>query len=542
MYVVPGNGSCGPNCASALLFGDEVFGPKLRRSMNHHMAKHWNIRYKDITQCSPGHPFVRKLGDGEVSFTDPEDLLEFLTKSQDAELMWTDSEDLAVISDMYQMKIKIITSKGLEDSNPNVNWIYPEKTMEGFAELKDVQIGEMVLYHEDDCHFNLIVSKNSDLALMGSLSYRFNIGPMVADDDEDTDGIAEEKAEEDDSDVAGNQNIDVRIKNLQKELKKSQENQNKISSEYIKCEKELRNKTEEVEILKVEVKDLNEIIRLRDEIHENDSNDKPKAKTKTKTNNDEQAKRANVKNLNANFGSNRFEKKTSSQREGFSTLLNCNKCDFLTKTESLLTKHFELVHSTEGQQTEFNCHDCDYQGTSKTMLNRHVFLKHTVQEQFKCNTCGKQFSDKANLLNHRKNHHTEAVAICRKFLEGICHFTSKMCWWNHRENGAGNIPDIICYICSERFESKMELMIHRKNKHREVVRGCTNFAKNSCMFQEQSCWFIHEEEAMDTADPTEEEEEVIGSEDEAETPSVFQRVFRSTKPPLGKMKQNQKSN
>ena len=30
MYVVPGNGSCGPNCASALLFGDEVFGPKLR--------------------------------------------------------------------------------------------------------------------------------------------------------------------------------------------------------------------------------------------------------------------------------------------------------------------------------------------------------------------------------------------------------------------------------------------------------------------------------------------------------------------------------
>ena len=71
VYTVPGNGSCGPNSASAFLFKDDVFGPKLRRRMNIFMAKHWNKRYQNITQCSKDHPFERKLGQGKVSYEDP---------------------------------------------------------------------------------------------------------------------------------------------------------------------------------------------------------------------------------------------------------------------------------------------------------------------------------------------------------------------------------------------------------------------------------------------------------------------------------------
>ena len=37
----------------------------------------------------------------------------------------------------------------------------------------------MVLLHEEDIHFNLIISKDSDFALIGSLSYRHNIGPLI---------------------------------------------------------------------------------------------------------------------------------------------------------------------------------------------------------------------------------------------------------------------------------------------------------------------------------------------------------------------------
>ena len=158
------------------------------------MAKHWNVRYKDITQCSPGNPFTRKLGNQNVIFTDPDKPIEFLIKSEKAAYMWTDSEDLAVLSDMYQIKIKIITSRGEDDENPTVNLIHPDKAMEAFAELKDVDIDEMVLFHQDDCHFNLVVNEESDLALKGSISQRFNVGPFTT--------IEDDIEAEDDKDVA----------------------------------------------------------------------------------------------------------------------------------------------------------------------------------------------------------------------------------------------------------------------------------------------------------------------------------------------------
>ena len=40
LYVVPGDGCCGPNCAAAFLFQDEVFGPKLIIRMNSFQSEH----------------------------------------------------------------------------------------------------------------------------------------------------------------------------------------------------------------------------------------------------------------------------------------------------------------------------------------------------------------------------------------------------------------------------------------------------------------------------------------------------------------------
>ena len=99
--------------------------------------------------------------------------------------MWSDSEDLVVISDMYQVKIKIITSKGISDKNPSVNWIFPDREMERFAELKNVKQNDMVLLHDHDSHFNLIISKDSEL-IKGSLSYRFNVGPLITKHEDET--------------------------------------------------------------------------------------------------------------------------------------------------------------------------------------------------------------------------------------------------------------------------------------------------------------------------------------------------------------------
>ena len=156
-YVVPGDGCCGPNCAAAFLFQDEIFGPKLRRRMNLFFSKHWYRRYQYISQFSEDHPFKRKLTDGEINYTDPEKLIKYLTHSSEADYMWSDGEDFHVISDMFQITIKVITTKGPNDQSPSVNWINPDMNLKDFAELS-VKMNDMVLLHENDTHFNLILT------------------------------------------------------------------------------------------------------------------------------------------------------------------------------------------------------------------------------------------------------------------------------------------------------------------------------------------------------------------------------------------------
>ena len=74
------------------------------------------------------------------------------------------------------VKIKVINTKGESDKNPMVYWIHPDEDMKPFAELQNVEILDMVLLHENDSHFNLIVSEDSDLAKDGSLSFNSNMG------------------------------------------------------------------------------------------------------------------------------------------------------------------------------------------------------------------------------------------------------------------------------------------------------------------------------------------------------------------------------
>ena len=198
--------------------------------MNNFFADHWNDRYKYLTQCSEGNPFIRKVRGEEVKFTDPVDLIKYLKTSKDAEYMWSDSEDLAILSDMYQIRIKIITTKGENEKNPTVNWIHPDKSMAKYAEIKCVEFGEMVLLHQNDMHFNLIIPGDSDLATLGSLSYRFNIGPIVNKDIESE----ENKDKCIDKEVTGD------IEELRKQLKKCKEHNRELETNYVKCEKELR--------------------------------------------------------------------------------------------------------------------------------------------------------------------------------------------------------------------------------------------------------------------------------------------------------------
>ena len=85
----------------------------------------------------------------------------------------------------HQSLKEIITTKGEDDVNPTVNWVYPDEDIKDFAELKDVDIENCVLIHENDVHYNLIVPGDSELARLGSLSFRANIGPIIKTTEEE---------------------------------------------------------------------------------------------------------------------------------------------------------------------------------------------------------------------------------------------------------------------------------------------------------------------------------------------------------------------
>ena len=486
LYVVTGDGCCGPNCAAAFLFGDEVYGPKLRRLMNIFFASHWEDRYKYITQCSEDHPYVRKLGGGGgVSFTEPLELIKYLKTSEEAAFMWSDSEDLAIISDMYQIKIKVITTRGLKDENPTENWIYPDVKLKKVSEFSDVEINDMTLLHENDCHFNLVISKESDLAKKGSLSYRFNVGPLL-NDTKDAEVSEEEMEVETDTESMKTD----KMKDMEKKLKESEASKNLIKSEYLKCEKELRKKVEETEKLKTEIKDLKEILKMQNQLEEND--------LESSVNEEESEKYEKVKR-------NRKPRYESSPAK-----------------------------SRKKKEEEFNCMECFFQGTEEMELKNHIDMKHKRDRKddglIRRRICDEEFLDKWNLMVHRKNKHAANVAQCRNNLEGICSYADNMCWWSHSEI----ITECItCFICGETFKSKTDMMRHRKIKHSDRVRPCSQFSQNNCRFKSESCWFQHEKV---TEIPDDNINEHNVNNDNLE--KVFRKVSEDLDPPIANQRKS----
>ena len=260
--------------------------------------------------------------------------------------MWSDSEDLAVIADMFQIRIKVITTKGSNDKTPTENWIYPDLKLKQFAELKDVQMNDMVLLHENDVHFNLIISKDSDLALYGSLSHRFNVGPF-----EEEERYLDETSKEDEiNEDAMNEN---EAADLKKELLKYKKSMASIEKEYFLCEQELKMKTEELEKCKVEIKDLKKIVDLRKQLNVKDDDI---------TNMDvEEEYEINDLRRMKNMG---FDRK-------------CPQVEPVSRIEKEKLAEIKEL---------FPCTVCDFTGLSKIQLRKHIHAKHPQNEKNSCET------------------------------------------------------------------------------------------------------------------------------------------------------------
>ena len=114
-----------------------------------------------------------------------------------------------------------------------------------------------------------------------------------------------------------------------------------------------------------------------------------------------------------------------------STFLNCDKCNYKTKTENNLEVHrslkhrqiiscnlcvFEcgtqselLVHEEEAhKKNKFSCKECHNIFHSAKKLQEHMQYKHSEISCYPCDHCGKRYSNFNDLDDHIENQYSSA--------------------------------------------------------------------------------------------------------------------------------------
>ena len=85
--------------------------------------------------------------------------------------MWRGREDFSAVCSAYQFEIKIITLSGETDESPCVSMILPNPDLVNISELLAGRIPQMQILHEEKSHYNLIIPRQSSLAIDGGLDY-----------------------------------------------------------------------------------------------------------------------------------------------------------------------------------------------------------------------------------------------------------------------------------------------------------------------------------------------------------------------------------
>ena len=204
-------------------------------------------------------------------------------------------------------------------------------------------------------------------------------------------------------------------------------------------------------------------------------------------------------------------------------LKKCNDCEFCTdelqkhirgeKCKENIKEEMVKVETKEATvQTEPEQKKCNDREFCTDDLNE--LLKHTQEEKCKednkiavsvkpverelknglqCYDCSETFQTRRDLMTHRKATHKEKVNLCKKFVARLyCIFGSEACWYVHKEREVKIIgTEFECNQCRKVFRALPDLMRHNKQEHNENIASCYKEASGNCMFGPNSCWFSH---------------------------------------------------
>ena len=520
-YLIPSDGSCGIKSGATHIFRDPKYGEDFRKLINNHMADRWDY-YKNKVEF----PYIRKVGvSGEtVEFkVGEEQMFRDFLRSEKSTYLWTDSEDLQAMSNLYQMMIKIITTKGDNDTNSRVNWIGPDPELSAFKMLPEGIVPEMVLIHYEDVHYNLVIDADSDLAQFGALSNH------VQSDEEKTSIMETENPAPENMDWTEDNSNEQKYEDLMNEYKKSQDTIEMLKNKIEFLEKKARTKPVVGKKSDIFDEELDEefIIHSKNTGFRRES---PQFQPKSKKLKPQfQCDQCNL--MLESFGLLESHKQNHMVQ---SLKFTCVECDIGFSDSSLLDDHVKTTHGSKiekqklgkprgvaPKESQYNCNDCSFQGYSKIELEQHLKTTHhgpSEANKITCHTCAKMFYSKSDLMKHRKVEHIDIIKKCRFFAAGGCEFEKEVCWFRHdnevEQSRTRKTPDLDnlfkCRFCEKTFQEKSAFMLHRKNDHQRVVKQCRNYNEEGCSFTNEQCWYKHSENRHEKSLSETEEEHASG--------------------------------
>ena len=165
-----------------------------------------------------------------------------------------------------------------------------------------------------------------------------------------------------------------------------------------------------------------------------------------------------------------------------------------------MTKESQTTFKKEkDSEIQFPCKECIFTGNCEDEVRWHMTDSHDYPSpdcygKDSCLVCGKLFDSKSQIMIHRKESHPDLVKPCNYFMEGKCTFDDSVCWYSHKNIKPAVQKKFDCRFCDKSFKRKEEFMTHRKSEHENFIPPCREDQKDSCRFTEKECWYKHKPE------------------------------------------------
>ena len=484
------DGACGSTCTSLHCHRDRKLARYVRRNINEYLVRFW-----PFFQPYFKFPYVVSVGLGTEPFETEESFLEFLKTDAKSGLMWMDHSGLQVVSNIYQISIHILTTGVAGMDEPKARWTHlePDERLSAFSTVQK-GLPDMYLMHVDETHFDLIIRKDSDLAIEGSVDEM-----REANDDKKEEEKEDKEAEPEPAEgaavgpgymgwtVKDNNETEVGFKNrvaevkevydemrrefeeLKKDLyKKVNKEMAKVKLEvkdakdaYKKCVEDLRLETRARNEAETMAKVLKDTLDAKKDLEKKEGIEVMEVDEKVEDDGGEwkqqrkQTKRTNKRN----------RQKSESKEEN---MLNCDLCSMVVESPAELRSHRET-------HEKFYCTQCDESFSKKREFMEHV-PTHT-ENMFKCEECEATFDQERLFKKHIDKHAGKKVFECEQ-----CNLTFQQEKLFRRHEQIHTEETVFtCDECDETFKIEREFRSHRQSHDSRTEKHQSSTEQFNCL-------------------------------------------------------------